>query len=133
MADPIVEEKPGHAPPVTDDLSSSSAGLPQNVNDAGSREAFLASFTPQDDKSIMRKVDRRFLLLIGILYLTKNIDYTNAANVKVLQVGQPRNILKELSMTADEYNWVQSIYFVSSIPSQHCLLEHNRKSLPTYA
>jgi hypothetical protein len=34
--------------------------------------------------------------------------------VKVLQVGQPRNILKELDMTADEYNWVQSIYFVSS-------------------
>lgn len=41
------------------------------------------------------------------------MDYTNAATVKVLQVGQPRNILKELHMTSNEYNWVQSIYFVS--------------------
>ena len=76
------------------------------------RETFLASFDAEEDKRIMRKVDRRFLLLIGLAYMIKNIDYTNAANVKVLQVGQPRNILKELKMTADEYNWVQSIYFV---------------------
>lgn len=42
------------------------------------------------------------------------IDYTNAASVKVLQVGEDRNILNELRMTSDEYNWVQSIYFVGS-------------------
>ncbi|KAK0822220.1 hypothetical protein LTR73_009370 [Friedmanniomyces endolithicus] len=60
----------------------------------------------------MRKVDRRFLLLIGILYMTKNIDYQNAANVKVVQVDTPDNILTELGMTTDQYNWVQSIYFV---------------------
>lgn len=41
------------------------------------------------------------------------IDYTNAANAKVLQVGQSTNILRQLNMTADQYNWVQSIYFVS--------------------
>jgi hypothetical protein len=40
------------------------------------------------------------------------MDYTNASNVKVLQVGQPRNILKELGMTANQYNWVGSIYGV---------------------
>lgn len=37
----------------------------------------------------------------------------NAANVKVLQVGQPSNVLNELKMSANQYNWVQSIYFVS--------------------
>ena len=97
------------------DVQSISSSLPDNVAEAGSREAFLASFTPEDDKAIMKKVDRRFLLLIGILYMTKNIDYTNAANVKVLQVGQPRNSLNELNMTADQYNWVQSIYFIAYI------------------
>ena len=114
MAHLVVDEKPSHASPTTDSVSSSSAELPQSVSDAGGREAFLASFTPAEDKNIMRKVDRRFLLLIGILYMTKNVDYSNAATVKVLQVGQARNILKELAMTADEYNWVQSIYFVFS-------------------
>jgi hypothetical protein len=52
---------------------SSSEPQPQTVGDAGSREAFLATFTPADDKAIMRKVDKRFLLLIGILYMTKNV------------------------------------------------------------
>lgn len=78
------------------------------------REAFLSSFTAEEDRRIMRKVDKRFLLLIGLMYMLKNVDYTNAATVKVLQVGESRNVLKELNMTSDQYNWVQSIYFVSS-------------------
>lgn len=36
------------------------------------RKEFLASFTADDDKAIMRKVDVRFLWLIGITYLIKN-------------------------------------------------------------
>lgn len=113
------------------EISSTQSSKPQSIEEAGSKAAFLATFTPQDDKVVMRKVDRRFLLLIGILYMTKNvgvtpfrssagcllttyqIDYLNASVVKVLQVGQDRNILTELNMTSNEYNWVQSIYFVS--------------------
>lgn len=72
------------------------------------REQFLASFTAEEHDQIIRKVDRRFLLLIGLMYMLKNIDYMNAAVVKVLQVGEPRNILTELDMTSDQYNWVSS-------------------------
>ncbi|BAE62149.1 unnamed protein product [Aspergillus oryzae RIB40] len=79
------------------------------------RKALLQSFTPEEDKQIRRKIDRRFLFLIGMMYIIKTIDYTNAASVKVLQVGEDRNILNELRMTSDEYNWVQSIYFISYI------------------
>lgn len=113
------------------EVSSTQPSQPQSIEEAGSKAAFLATFTPQDDKAVMRKVDRRFLLLIGILYMTKNvsttpsrlfraylltirqIDYLNASVVKVLQFGQDRNILTELNMSSNEYNWVQSIYFVS--------------------
>lgn len=76
------------------------------LDDRRDVEAFLATFSAEEHNSIMRKVDRRFLLLIGLMYMLKNIDYMNAAVVKVLQVGEPRNILTELNMTADEYNWV---------------------------
>lgn len=41
--------------------------------DAG-KKAFLATFTAEEDKAIMRKVDRKFLLLIGIIYLFKNVS-----------------------------------------------------------
>lgn len=76
------------------------------------RTRFLSTFTADDEKRIMRKVDRRFLLLIGLMNLVKQVDYLNAAVVKVLQVGEERNVLNELSMTNNQYNWVQSIYFV---------------------
>lgn len=33
----------------------------------------------------------------------------------MLQVGEARNVLTELRMSTDEYNWVQSIYFISYI------------------
>lgn len=66
------EPKTGRRDNVTE-VSSTQSSLPQSIEDAGSKAAFLATFTPQDDKDIMRKVDRRFLLLIGILYMTKNV------------------------------------------------------------
>ncbi|KAL4937288.1 hypothetical protein BDV06DRAFT_232700 [Aspergillus oleicola] len=91
------------------------AKAPSETSDEDRRREFLSSFTPEDDKIIMRKVNWRFLWLIGVIYIIKTIDYTNAASVKVLQVGEPRNVLTELNMSADEYNWVQSIYFISYI------------------
>lgn len=78
-----------------------------NFDGFSDREQFLGSFTAEEHNQIMRKVDRRFLLLIGLMYMLKNIDYMNAAVVKVLQIGEPRNILTELNMTSDEYNWVR--------------------------
>lgn len=89
---------------------------PQSEADDDSRETyrrnFLSGFTAKDDRRIMRKVDLRFLPLMGFMYLVKQIDYTNAASIKVLQVGQPSNVLTELGMSADQYNWIQTVYFV---------------------
>ncbi|KAH8892903.1 permease of the major facilitator superfamily [Thozetella sp. PMI_491] len=79
------------------------------------KKAFLSSFTQDENKAIMRKVDRRFLIIIGMMYVLKNIDYTNAAAAKVLQVGRPSNILNELHMNTNQYNWVQSIYFIAYV------------------
>nr|OQO22109.1 hypothetical protein B0A51_12558 [Rachicladosporium sp. CCFEE 5018] len=107
----------------TTDVSKEAAEI--SSNDGGSeslpptaasdKAAFLATFSRAEDKAIMKKVDRRFLLLVGILYMTKNIDYQNAANVKVLQVGQPSDVLRELNITPNAYNWVQSNYFIAYI------------------
>jgi len=56
------------------EIGSTQSSQPQSIEEAGGKAAFLATFTPQDDKDVMRKVDRRFLLLIGILYMTKNVS-----------------------------------------------------------
>lgn len=86
--------------------------LHRDPDDEAYRQAFLSRFTADDDRRIMRKVDLRFLPLMGFMYLVKQVDYTNAASIKVLQVGQPSNVLTELGMTADQYNWIQTVYFV---------------------
>ena len=79
----------------------------------------------------MRKVNKVFFLLTGIMYLIKQVksmshhipvqiltslqvDQNNATNVRVLQAGKPSNIMKELKMSSNEYNWVGSIYGVIS-------------------
>lgn len=91
------------------DISSETV---QDVPPDNYRSNFLTTFTAEGEKRVMRKVDRRFLLLIGLMNLVKQVDYLNAAVVKVLQVGGERNVLNELSMSNNQYNWVQSIYFV---------------------
>lgn len=92
----------------------------RDPDDETYRQDFLSGFTADDDRRIMRKVDLRFLPLMGFMYLVKQVDYTNAASIKVLQVGEPSNVLTELGMTADQYNWIQTVYFVRLVSS------HNR-------
>jgi fructose-1,6-bisphosphatase len=40
---------------------------------AQERTDFLATFSAEEEKAIMRKVDMKFLLLIGLMYLVKNV------------------------------------------------------------
>jgi hypothetical protein len=102
-------------------------------DDPAAKAAFLSTFTAEDEKRIMRKVDMRFVFLAGVMYLIKQvrihslelpqnarltqkqIDQNNATNVKVLHVGQPSNIMVELGMTSNQYNWVGSIYGIAYI------------------
>lgn len=43
-----------------------------------SREEFLASFSSQEEKQIRRKVNKRFLLLIGLMYMVKQVVIISA-------------------------------------------------------
>jgi hypothetical protein len=38
------------------------------------RMAFLATFSAEEEKTIMKKVDTRFLVLIGLMFLFKNVS-----------------------------------------------------------
>jgi hypothetical protein len=46
---------------------------PSEASDEERRREFLSSFTPEDDKRIMNKVNRRFLWLIGVIYVIKTV------------------------------------------------------------
>ncbi|OAA65325.1 high-affinity nicotinic acid transporter [Niveomyces insectorum RCEF 264] len=84
-------------------------------DDPEARRAFLATFSADEEARIIRKVDLRIVILIGVMSMIKAIDANSASNVKVLQVGEPRNIVIELGMTSNLYNWVGSIYGIAYI------------------
>lgn len=43
-------------------------------DDPEAKAAFLATFTADDEKRIMRKVDKRFVFLAGMMYLIKQVS-----------------------------------------------------------
>jgi hypothetical protein len=64
-----------------DKISSTAQALPaiERSNGLGSdaheyQKAFLSSFSPEEDRAIRRKVDFRFLWLIGVMYIIKNVS-----------------------------------------------------------
>lgn len=70
----------------TDELSA--ATLHDGTKEG--KKAFLASFTTAEDKAIMRKVDWRFLWLIGITYLIKNSKSTKRGAGPIQMVPHSR-------------------------------------------
>ncbi len=42
-------------------------------DEAGEKAAFLASFSLEEEKKILRKIDHRFLILIGLMYMIKQV------------------------------------------------------------
>lgn len=42
-------------------------------DDPEARAAFLATFSQEEAKAIMRKVDIRFFVLIGLMFMVKNV------------------------------------------------------------
>jgi len=61
---------------VSDQINgTTSVATPDSLHSdaAADRIAFLSSFSPEEDKAIRRKVDWRFLWLIGMMYIIKNV------------------------------------------------------------
>ncbi|KAF2036202.1 MFS general substrate transporter [Setomelanomma holmii] len=71
-------------------------------DDPEAKAACLSTFTADEEKRIMSKVNKVFFLVTGIMYLIKQVDQNNATNVK-------------LKMSSNEYNWVGSIYGIAYI------------------
>ena len=50
---------------------------PKLRDDPEARAAFLATFSQEEAKIIMRKVDVRFFVLIGLMFMVKNVCRAN--------------------------------------------------------
>ncbi|KAL2669757.1 hypothetical protein Neosp_015202 [[Neocosmospora] mangrovei] len=86
---------------ITDDIS---------MNNHEQRMKDRALLSPDEEKKLLRRVDFRLMILCAIIFMIKNVDANNAANARIMNKGTDRNIMTQLNMTADDYNWVSTVY-----------------------
>ena len=52
-------------------------------DDPEARVSFLATFTPAESKAIISKVDKRFFVLAGLMFMVKNVSASNILGLKM--------------------------------------------------
>ncbi|RDW59665.1 MFS general substrate transporter-30 [Coleophoma cylindrospora] len=79
---------------------------------AASTDACISQFSPQEQKQIIRRVDRRLVPVLGLLYCVSLVDRTNlgAANIA--------GMAKDLSLTGSRYNLIVLIFFIPYVMCQ---------------
>ena len=92
-SDSILNAGPAKNAAVVDStlVTPSEATAQQRNPDADYRANFLSSFTPGEEKKIMRKIDYRLLLLCGIIYMVKQVS-----DIKPYCSKEPHSDIKAL-------------------------------------
>jgi hypothetical protein len=67
------------------------------------------------EKKLLRRIDWHIMPIVSIMFLLKNIDYSNASNARIMNGGTSQNILEQLHMSSNDFNWVSTIYFLPYI------------------
>ncbi len=98
---------------VSDDEDSDEAITGYDANQMRAR----ALLSYDEEKKLFRRIDWHLMPLMSLMYLLKNLDAANTANARIMDKGTSRNILTQLHMTANDYNFVTTLYYVS----RYCL------------
>ncbi|ORX90015.1 hypothetical protein K493DRAFT_149283, partial [Basidiobolus meristosporus CBS 931.73] len=64
---------------------------------------------PAAEKALVRKLDRRLIPFLALLYLCSFLDRVNIGNAKLAHIDQ------DLALTGAEYNWSLSIFFIGYV------------------
>jgi MFS family permease len=69
-------------------------------------------YTYEEESKLLRKVDKRLLPLLILLYLVKNLDANNVSYLPAMNANTEHNILIELGMSKNDWAWVGTLYFI---------------------
>ncbi|ORY35300.1 MFS general substrate transporter [Naematelia encephala] len=88
-------------------------------------EAVNYNFTYKETQKLLRRVDLHLIPLLMLAYLLKNVDGNILSYMKVMNSGQPTNVLKQLHMTANDWSYLSTVatvpFLVFDIPSNMIL------------
>ncbi|KAI8089661.1 major facilitator superfamily domain-containing protein [Halteromyces radiatus] len=78
------------------------------------------------ERALVRKLDRRIMPMLTVLYICQRLDLSNIGNAKV------EGLLTDLNMSDGDFSWVISIYTLGVMAMQvpsNMLMERSRPSL----
>jgi hypothetical protein len=55
----------------------------ESSQEPGSQNESASPFTPAEERKIIHKIDRRLVVLLGVMYCVSLMDRSNLANAKV--------------------------------------------------
>ncbi|KIX99639.1 uncharacterized protein Z520_04273 [Fonsecaea multimorphosa CBS 102226] len=116
---PVVSETQGHntihVVPRGEELADDSSLENEIVGYDAERMKARTLLTEAEEKKLMRRVDWHLMPLCSIMFLLKNMDYQNAANARIMNKGTDQNILTQLHLTSNDYNFISTIYYIPYI------------------
>ncbi|KAF5235626.1 hypothetical protein FANTH_11645 [Fusarium anthophilum] len=99
----------GESIPTSDDVNENIVGYDGRLMGARTR------LSSQQEKKLLRRIDWHLIPLLSVMYMVKSIDASNVSNARIMDRGTPRNIMTELNISADDYNFVTMAYYIPYI------------------
>ncbi|EWY84106.1 hypothetical protein FOCG_15932 [Fusarium oxysporum f. sp. radicis-lycopersici 26381] len=99
----------GESIPSSDDINDNIVGYDGRLMGARTR------LSSQQEKKLLRRIDWHLIPLLSVMYMVKSIDASNVSNARIMDRGTPRNIMTELNISADDYNFVTMAYYIPYI------------------
>ncbi|KAF5649335.1 glucose ribitol dehydrogenase [Fusarium sp. NRRL 52700] len=99
----------GESLPSSDDINDHIVGYDGRIMGARTR------LSSQQEKKLLRRIDWHLIPLLSVMYMVKSIDASNVSNARIMDRGTPRNIMTELNISADDYNFVTMAYYIPYI------------------
>jgi hypothetical protein len=66
----------------------------------------VTEFTEAEEKTVLKKLDRRVVLFVALLYLLSFLDRSNIGNARIA------GLEKDLKMTSDQFSWLLTAFYI---------------------
>lgn len=84
----------------------------ESVHLRSRRRASVQSFelyTPDEEKAVVHKLDRRLVLFMALLYMLSFLDRSNIGNARIA------GLVQDLRLTGPQYEWLLTAFYITYI------------------
>ncbi|MBE7181624.1 MAG: MFS transporter, partial [Terriglobus roseus] len=86
---------------------------------------FSKAYTPAEETAVLRKLDRRLVLFLALLYLLSFLDRSNIGNARIAGLEE------SLSLSSGQFDWLLTAFYLTYIGFEWMILLY--KLLPPHA